>query len=165
MQNINPRYSDCTMGQRGVGMIELLVTITIFTILTAIGLSSFDNRRYDIDSTVRRVTADFRWARARAIVSGDHFGFHVTGDNTYQIEHLEEVDGEWAVKSVIKRTSLPSHIGLAFAEDLTELDSRGVVVFADPTTAAPASWTVNDAQFAATRTLTLYPSGQLYANH
>jgi len=156
--------SSRTMNQRGVGVVELLVTLTIIAILAGISLTSFDSRRYDINTTVRRITADFRWARARAIVSGDHFGLRVTSGNTYQIEHLEETNGTWMVKSVVKRTALPSNIAISFAKDLTELDSRGIVVFGGPSTAAPMSWSVTDDQFAANRTLTLYPSGQLYAN-
>ncbi len=150
--------------QLGFGTIELLVTISIFAVLTAVGLSSIDRRRHDINTTVRRITADFRWARARAVVSGDHFRFHVTSDNSYQIERLAEINGNWTVRSVTQRATLPDHIVLQPATEETDLDSRGVVVYADAADAIPAEWKINDQRFGALRTLTLYPSGQIHAD-
>jgi len=158
----NPGTADWR--QRGFGTIELLVTISIFAILTAVGLSSIDRRLHDINTTVRRITADFRWARARAVVSGDHFRFHVTGDHSYQIERLSEINGAWSLRSVTQKTTLPDHIVLQPATDETDIDSRGVVVYDNLADAVPARWQVNDERFGALRTLTLYPSGQMHAD-
>ncbi len=145
-------------------MIELLATMAVVAILLNIGLGSVDQRRNDINTAVRRINADFRWTRARAIVSGDHFRFHKTGDNTYQLEHLQEVNGAWSLKSVVRTTVLPEYITLSTgAEDMFEVDSRGVVIFATPGDVGTQSWTLTDSKFSTTRTLTLYPSGQIHA--
>ncbi len=155
----SPRRCD----QRGIGMIDLLATMAVVAILLNVGLGSVDQRRNDINTSVRRINADFRWTRARAIVSGDHFRFHRTGDHTYRLEHLQEVNGAWSLKSVVRNTQLPEHIALSTgAEDTFEVDSRGVVLFATPADIGTRTWTLTDSKFSTTRTLTLYPSGQIH---
>ena len=155
------RSLDC----RGFGLIELMATVAIVSILAAMGLTSFDRTRTDINSSLRQVSADVRWARARAIVSGDHMRFRVTGDNTYAIDRLTEVDGVWETSATLRETELPSHIELSTGErDFIDIDSRGTVVFDDASETAPFTWTLNDSKFATTRTVTVYPSGQVDAD-
>jgi type II secretory pathway pseudopilin PulG len=151
--------------QRGFGLIELMAIVALIAIVAAVGLRGFDRRRQDINTSVRRVLADFRSTRARAVVSGGHFRFHRTGDTTYQIERLEEASGEWKVASVTHSIELPEHIALSTGDtDEIDLDSRGLVVFADDDAAAPRTLTLTDSKFSTSRTLTLYPSGQLHAD-
>lgn len=155
------RPLDC----RGYGLIELMATVAIVAILAAMGLTSFDRTRGDINTSVRQISADVRWARARAIVSGEHMRFRATGDSSYAIDRLTEVDGTWTTEATVREIELPSHIELSTGEpDFIDIDSRGTVVFDDPTKTAPLTWTLSDSKFATTRTLTVYPSGQIDAD-
>lgn len=149
--------------QSGFGLIELMAVMAIFAVLSAAGLMTVDQRRDDMHTSQRRVLADFRWTRMRAIVTGDHFRFHLVSPNQYQVEHLERASGAWQVKSVVRSVVLPSHISLATTAAQVELNGRGVVVFADPNTASPGIWTLSDNRFSASRQLILFPSGQLHA--
>ncbi len=150
---------------RGFGLIELMATVALVAILASVGLRSVDPRRHDISVSVRRISADFRWARSRAIVSGEHYRLHKTGDHTYQVERLEEVAGTWVLESIVREVELPEHIGLSTGDDdYFELDTRGVVQFDDPADVGPMTWTLTDSKFETARTLTLYPSGQLHAD-
>lgn len=150
---------------RGFNLVELMATVAIVAILAAMGLTSFDRTRTDINTSLRQVSADVRWARARAIVSGEHMRFRVTGDNSYAIYRLSEVDGIWETSATVRQTELPSHITLSTGErDFVDLDSRGTVVFEDPSTTAPLTWTLSDSKFATSRTVTVYPSGQIDAD-
>jgi len=142
-----------------------MATVAIVAILAAMGLTSFDRTRGDINTSLRQVSADVRWARARAIVSGDHMRFRVTGDSSYAIDRLTEVDGTWETRATVREIELPSHVTLNTGEqDLIDIDSRGTVVFDDPTKTGPFTWTLSDSKFATTRALTVYPSGQIDAD-
>lgn len=151
------------LDDRGFGLIDLLAAVTVVAILAGMGVAHFDQRRQDINTTLRQVSADLRWARGRAMVAGEHFRFHRTSDSTYEIQRLEEVDGEWEVKAVVRTVALPAHISLTGSDEI-DIDGRGTVVFADAGDTAPSHWTLTDTEFATTRSLTLYPSGQVDAN-
>lgn len=151
--------------RRGFGLIDAMATAAMIAIVAAAAMSSFDYRRNDLNTSVRRIIADLRWARARAIVSGDHFRFHATGPHSYQLERLEERDGQWHVRSVLRSAALPDHLSLIPAGGASlDFDSRGLIVFANAALTTPARWTVTDSRFQAERQFTLYPSGQLHSD-
>ncbi len=149
--------------QHGLSIIDLLVTMSILFILAAAGLPHVDQRRFDLNTAQHRITADLRWARARAMVSGAHHRFHSTGAHTYQIERLVKRNDAWALDTTVKRATLPQHIVLATPDEHVELNRRGIIVYGDPAAAVPVQWTITDSMFSASRTLTLYPSGQIHA--
>ena len=131
-------------------MIELLSFMAIFMVLLAAGLPHLDTRREDVSISMRRIAADLRWTRTRAMTSGEHFVFHVTGANTYQIERMELLAGVWTLDEIVKTVQLPSQMTISgFTPDTIEFDSRGMIVF----TTAPAPWTPQliDTKFSATR--------------
>lgn len=151
-------------GSRGFGLVELLVSMSLLTILLALGLPHVDTRRQDVNVSLRRIAADVRWARSRALGTGDHFSFHVTGPNTYQIERLQLAAGTWQVSEVVRSVTLPTAISIVdFTPSTVEFNTRGVAVF--PALASPAPWTPRllDASFGAERSFAIWPSGQFYA--
>lgn len=151
--------------ERGFGLIELMATVAMAALVAAASVTSFDRRRMDLDLAVRQIVADVRWARARSILSGDHCQLRVTGDHTYQIEQLEEIDGAWQVKLVFKEATLPHHLALAAGDEArVEFNTRGVVDLANNAQIAPLVWTLTDVTHSGRRSITLYPSGQIHAD-
>ncbi len=148
---------------RGFGLIEIIAMIAIISILSAAGLMTVDQRRNDINTAERRILADFRWTRGRAIVSGVHHRINVTGPNNYRIERLTEGTGPWTFDRVVREVTLPAHVSLTSDEALTEFNTRGTIVFPTAAAAAIGTWTLNDSKFSAVRTLTIFPSGQINA--
>lgn len=159
------RRRHCCGDSHGFTLIDALAAVAMVAIVAAAGMSSFDSRRNDLNTSVRGIVADVRWARARAIVSGGHVRFHATSAHSYQLEQLEEIDGQWQVRSVMRQVELPAHLELnTESGESVEFDSRGIIHFADGAQAAPIDWTIVDARYHGKRHLTLYPSGQLYGN-
>jgi hypothetical protein len=148
----------------GYGLIELLSFMAIFAVLLAAGLPHVDSRREDIGTSMRRIGADIRWTRSRSMTAGDHFAFRVTGTNTYQIERMQLVAGNWTLDEIVKQVEMPSYISISgFSPDVVEFDTRGMVVFAGGVTPSPWSPQLIDTKFSASRNFKIWPSGQFYA--
>jgi prepilin-type N-terminal cleavage/methylation domain-containing protein len=153
------------LDNRGIGLVELMVTVAIFGILAAIGVSNFDSRREDINTCYRQLRSDLRLTRARAVVSGSHFGMRFTGSGTYQIERLEKDGNNWVVNAVVKTVTLPDHLTVTSESmPFVEFDTRGELVFGPTTTVASVDPVLTDSKFNTTRSLTIYPSGQIHAD-
>ncbi len=148
----------------GFSIIDLLAFVAIFSVLVAAGLPHVDMSRGDIGVSLRRVAADLRWTRARAMTAGEHFAFRVTGGSSYQIERMHLVGATWQVDEVVRHVELPAHIAFAdFSPDVVEINTRGVVVYADGGTPAPWTPRLVDSKFATERAFTIWPSGQFHA--
>ena len=77
-----------TFKDDGVTLIELLVTITILSIIVGIGASSYigTRNRKVLDGQIKEIVADMRWVmvRSRAQEGGEQWGIHFEnspGDN------------------------------------------------------------------------------------
>jgi prepilin-type N-terminal cleavage/methylation domain-containing protein len=115
----------------GYTIIELLVAVAIFVVLASAGLPHIDTRRQDIQTVTQQVISDYRWARARAITSGDHFSFAWTGSSTYEIQRMKQEGADWTLDEVVKAVTLPATItrtGSTTAADFVEFNTRGMAV-------------------------------------
>jgi len=90
--------------------LELVVAAGIFGVLAAAGLPHIDTRRQDLNTSVERTVVDLRFARARAITTGDHYAVAFNGAGSYEVQRLELVGGTWTVAEVVRTVDLPSHI-------------------------------------------------------
>jgi len=146
----------------GYSMIELLVATGILGILLASGLPHVDTRRQDLNTSVGRTVADLRFARSRAITSGDHYAVVFTGTNRYEVRHMELVGGTWSPSEVVKTVVLPSHIEyLAGGGDTIEFNTRGMMV----SSTAPLWPSVWDTLHNHGHQISIWPSGQVYAEN
>ena len=112
-------------GQRGYSLVELLVAVSIFGLLAALGLPHLDTRRQDIQTTAAQVIADYRWARNRAITSGVHFGIEWTSSNSYEVQRMKQAaNGTWSKDVTVKRVTLPSYATINLSATTTVLRGR-----------------------------------------
>lgn len=148
--------------RRGYSLIELLVAVAIFGVLAAMGLPHLDTRRQDIQSATKQVIADYRWTRTRAITSGAHFAIEWTSTNSYEVQRMKEVAGGWAVDTVVKEVTLPSHINTSwFWPAQQEFNTRGMMV----TTTYPLWQLLWDSEYFGWHMISVWPSGQIYEEY
>jgi prepilin-type N-terminal cleavage/methylation domain-containing protein len=151
------------LGNRsGYSLIELLVAVAIFGVLAALGLPHLDTRRQDIQSATKQVIADYRWTRTRAITSGAHFAIEWTSTNSYEVQRMKEVPGGWAVDTVVKEVTLPSHINTSwFWPAQQEFNTRGMMI----TTTYPLWQLIWDSDYFGWHMISVWPSGQIYEEY
>jgi prepilin-type N-terminal cleavage/methylation domain-containing protein len=153
------RYAERLNSQAGYSVLELLVAAGIFGVLAAAGLPHVDTRRQDLDTSVGRTVADLRFARSRAITSGDHYAVQFNGADSYEVQRLELVGGTWTVDEVVKTVELPPHIEwLAGGVSTIEFNTRGMMISAN----APVWPSVWDTLHNHGRQVSIWPSGQIY---
>ncbi len=149
--------------QGGYSLIELLVGVAIFGLLAAIGLPHLDTRRQDIQTTTRQVIADYRWARTRAITSGDHFAVEWVTSGRYEIQRMkQQVNGSWAVDEVVRDVTLPANISTVwFWPQKHEFNTRGMMI-----SSTYALWQLLwDDKYYGWHMISVWPSGQVYEEY
>jgi len=140
----------------GYSLIELLTAVGIFGVLAAAGLPHVDMRRQDLNSSVRQVTADYRYARTRAITGGVHFTLKWTGTQTYTVQKLKLSGTSWVLDKVVKTVTLPSTLTHSGTPDTIEFNTRGMMV----STTTVTWYDLTDSKFGGTRRIGVWPSGQ-----
>lgn len=146
----------------GYSLIELLAVVAIFGVLSAMALPHLDTRRQDIQTVTAQVIADYRWARMRAITTGDHFAIQWSGGSNYTVRRLKETaPGVWGVDAVVKTVQLPSTITSWISPLKQEFNTRGMMV----STASPVWALLYDTKFNGWHTFSVWPSGQVYVEY
>jgi prepilin-type N-terminal cleavage/methylation domain-containing protein len=149
-------------GAAGYSLIELLVAMSIFGIIALAGLPHIDRRREDLNTSVQRVMADMRFARARSITSGEHYAIEWTGANQYELQRLVvNSAGEWELDRVERTVVLPEHIEFTLPEEADErfeFNTRGMMV----SSTQPLWPTLSDVIRDVDRTFSVWPSGQIF---
>jgi prepilin-type N-terminal cleavage/methylation domain-containing protein len=146
----------------GYTLIELLVGISIFSIVALVGLPHVDTRREGINMAVQHLIADLRLARARAITSGTRHAIAFTGSHAYELQRLAmNAAGTWELDQVVKTVQLADGIK-AFVPDTpderVEFNTRGMMI-SSPQPLLPV---LADEHHQVERRLAVWPSGQIY---
>lgn len=146
-------------GVQGYSAIELLATIGLLGIVTAMAIPHFDSRRMQINSAQRLLIANLRLARSSAITKSVHFRVDFPAASQVRIQRLIQVGAEWQVDpDGVQTMSLPT--GTALPSSLVgtsiEYNTRGMAI----DLAAPRRIDVTDT-FGVTKSLQAWPSGQV----
>jgi hypothetical protein len=158
-QGRSSRRHHCASGG-GYSVIELLAVLGIFAVFMASQLPHVDTRRQSLDAVVAEVVGDYRFARMRAITSGDHFSVAWDGQHAYEIRRHRRLGTDWPVAAVVRRVELPAYITASpLVPAALEFNTRGILVSATE----PSSQTITDDAFGAARRIAIWPSGQIHA--
>lgn len=145
----------------GYSLVELMTVIALFGALVAAGLPHIDPSRQDVNHSLTELIGDLRFARGRAITSGQHYALKMDPAGSYQVQRLmQDADGKWVLDDVAKTVALPSSIELQLPEDVdaVEFNTRGMVV----SPSVNFEIHVKDTLHGAEHVIFVWPSGQVY---
>ena len=119
--------------QRGIGLIELLVALTIIGILLSMGFTSLRRDRFAVNQAAEGLARDFQLARFEAIKSNEFLGIEVeAATDRYRFLVDQDRDGaldDAAGDAVTKTVRLGSEQGVDVTTDLTFIfDPRGIAL-------------------------------------
>lgn len=155
--------------QRGMSMVELLVTMSILAAMIAVAVPKFNRSMFNLPVTEQNLIGDIRMARANATSRGVHYRVSVNS-SSYSVQRLQDADGDglWEVDGAFpaQTVHLPSDLSLSFGEGTSavfEFTTRGLL--ADQEDGTPAEIVtiyLHDAQDSSgTKTVQVWPSGQV----
>lgn len=155
--------------QRGMSMIELLVTMGILAVMIAVAIPKFNSSMFNLPVATQTLIADVRMARANATSRGVHYQVSLDS-SSYTIQRLQDSDndGEWSADSSYPAytADLPSDLSLSFEDGsgaTFEFTSRGLLMDQDDgSPAAIVTVYLHDSQGeSTTKTVQIWPSGQI----
>src|SRR5262245_23032012 len=118
--DVHIKRSDHWLAQaHGYTLVELLTVIALFGALVAAGLPHVDPSRQDLNQSLAELIGDLRFARGRAITSGEHYAVKVDAAGSYEVQRLTlDATGTWVLDDVAKKVALPASIELQLPEDV-----------------------------------------------
>ncbi len=165
----SPRLSFFRGSQRGMTMVELLVTISILAVMIAVAVPKLNKSVLDLPVTEQNLMGDIRLARANATSRGVHFRVSVS-TSSYSVQRLQDNnnDGVWEPDSGFPAqvTEMPPGISLSLADgssSVLEFTTRGLL--ADNSDGTPAGivtiYIHKTLDGDETKTVEIWPSGQV----
>lgn len=150
-----PRYRT----ERGLTVLELLVAMAVFAIAAAVAIPTMPRGAYALWGANQQLLGDFRLTRSDALTKGDHFRLDVVSGTTYQEYRLAFVGGVWVPSGApVRMRTLPPGISFVGGVGLVfEFNTRGLLL--NP--GAAATLTLQDTYSGHTRSVTVWPSGQV----
>jgi len=112
-------------GQDGFSFIELLVTMTLITIIFAMAIPNFRElgAPYAVAQAASQVAGDFQATRMRAIARNASYRFtYDSSTQTYAMERLE--GGNWIAE---RRSQLPQGVTVGTVATTPTFNSRGIL--------------------------------------
>lgn len=150
--------------ERGVSLLELLVVLGILALAGSIAISRFDPGPRHLDNAAEAVAANVRVARAFAISRGAHYDVRVFDPTNLRVARLRlqnEADptSPWVLDGTEFRfVPLPPNVRFVTTPGRAiEFDSAGAMVGGT----APVAVVIEESVHGLTRTVTIWPSGQV----
>src|SRR5581483_620710 len=144
--------------QRGMSLIELLVTVGILSIMIAVAVPRLNSSVLNLPVAEQNLIGDIRLARAYATTRGVHYRVSINA-TSYTVERLQDADGDgvWEPDSRFpaQTVELPHDVSVSEgAGSVIEFTTRGLLADqADGTPAAVVSITLDDAHHNETKTV------------
>jgi Tfp pilus assembly protein FimT len=143
--------------ERGLSVIELLVTFAIFAVVLAIALPRLRPQGFDLHEAQVQLLADMRFTRESSLTRGDHFRLDVASTTAYAVTRMTFDGTDWIPGDVVFSRTLPSNV--VFTEGAVgrsfEFNTRGLMLNPGAATTLALSSSGHE------RRVTVWPSGQV----
>jgi prepilin-type N-terminal cleavage/methylation domain-containing protein len=154
----------CLAGERGISLIEMLVTISVAGLLAALALPNFNRSDLKLADAMENLIGNIRLARANAISRGARY--RVTLDSTsYAIQRLQDPDGDnvWEPDGAAQEFELPSGISISEgAGQEIEFTTRGLMApLPDGSPPVIVTIRLSSPTGSESETIDIWPSGQV----
>jgi Tfp pilus assembly protein FimT len=155
---VTPRHG--TGGARGgYSVVELLVAFVFFAIMAGTALSTLPRNRYGAWNAQATLLAELRRARNEALTKGDHFRVAIPTATTWTTHRMTLVGATWTPGASPNRSGTFPGQSLVTAGVGTQFEftTRGLMI--NP--GAATTITLKDPNSTYTRSVVIYPSGQV----
>jgi len=152
--------------QRGVSLVELIVMLGMISVLVAVMIPRLNKSNLNLPLVEQTLVADIRMARANATSKGVHYQVSLSS-SSYSVQRLQDDDGDnvWEPDNEFPTQTVELPYGVAITEgsDATlEFTTRGLLADdSDGTPASVVTVTVHDSDHSQTKTIEVWPSGQV----
>jgi prepilin-type N-terminal cleavage/methylation domain-containing protein len=143
--------------ERGLTLIELLVTVSIAAVLLGVAIPHMSRDRNNAWTAQIQFLGDMRRTRTDSLTKGDHFQLAMTGPNSYTVYRMRFQAGGWIRGAAVLNRTLPRNITFGTVQGPFEFDTRGLLVTPNATTAVA----MNDSYTGHTKGVQVWLSGQV----
>ena len=155
-------HSRTGRGMRGFTLLDIVVSVSLMTIVAGVALPEFDSRRAHILTAQRLVMASLRTARTNAITKSQHFSVSFPTANQIQIAAMRQSpagSGNWQVDTAnVQTIALPSATQIAPSSVAASVEFTSIGMA--PHLTGPLQVDAQDT-FGVTKSLQIWPSGQV----
>jgi prepilin-type N-terminal cleavage/methylation domain-containing protein len=159
----DPREDVALLGnQKGISLIEIVATLAIAGVMATVAVPALSGRLIALSSATDSLAGVLKVARANSASRGAHF--QVTIDtNSATTERLQASGGSWVPTGDQQYVEFPTPAYVSSGSvTVIEFDTRGLIVPPSPgTPAALETIVLTDASTGNTKTLQIWPSGQV----
>jgi prepilin-type N-terminal cleavage/methylation domain-containing protein len=152
--------------EQGMSLMEVLVTITIVGLLSALPLANLNRQGMKLTDTLDELASNIRLARANAVSRSVHYLVTISS-HSYSIQRLQDQDGDdvWEPNGAFteQEFDLPSGITISDgAGTEMEFTTRGLLApLPDGTPAGVVTIRMNGSEESQSGAIDVWPSGQV----